>query len=292
MKTKYLIIFLIVGLTFGPAFGVKADKAQKGNDVVATNQNESKKPTSKESEKSNDLWLKSKLITTYTLNEHLNSFEIDVTVEDGVVTLSGIVESNIEKELAEEIARGVEGVRELENKISVEPESESRREDTGFSRAVEDASTTARVKYNLLWNRNTSGMDIKVNTINGTVTLTGLIGSKIEKELAIQIAKNTKGVLDVIDRLEVSDKEVAEDQKSILQKTGRFMSDAWITSKVKTVFLFSKNTEGSEITVSTQEGVVTLEGSVKSEKQKQQVIQLAKEVVNVKSVQSNLTIEK
>jgi len=122
--------------------------------------------------------------------------------------------------------------------------------------------------------------------------LTGLIGSKIEKDLAIQIAKNTKGVTDVIDRLEVSDEEVAEKQKSILEKTGRFMSDAWITSKVKTVFLFSKNTEGSKLVVSTQEGVVRLEGSVKSEKQKQQVIQRAKEVVNVKSVQSNLTIEK
>jgi hyperosmotically inducible periplasmic protein len=291
MKTKYLIIFLIVGLTFWLASGVKAEKAQKGNDVVATNQNESKKPTSKESEKSNDLWLKSKLLTTYTLNEHLNPFEIDVTVDDGVVTLSGIVESSIEKELAEEIARGMEGVREVENKISVEPESESRKEDTGFSRAVEDASTTARVKYNLLWNRNTSGLDIKVNTMNGTVTLAGLIGSKIEKDLAIQIAKNTKGVIDVIDRLEVSDKELAEEE-SVLEKTGQFMSDAWITSKVKTVFLFSKNIEGSEITVTTQEGVVTLEGSVKSEKQKLQAIQLAKEVVNVKSVQSNLTIEK
>ncbi len=292
MKTKFLIIFLTIGLTVGPAFGVKAEKAQKGNDVVATNPTESKKPVSKDSEKSNYLWLKSKIITTYALNEHLNPFEIDATVEDGVVTLSGIVESNIEKELAEEIARGVEGVREVDNKISVEPESESRREDPGFFRAVEDASTTARVKYNLLWNRNTSGIDIKVNTVNGTVTLTGLIGSKIEKDLAIQIAKNTKGVTEVIDRLGVSDKEVVEDQKNILQKTGRFMSDAWITSKVKTVFLFSKNTEGSEITVSTQEGVVTLEGSVKSEKQKQQVIQLAKEVVNVKSVQPNLTIEK
>ena len=292
MKTKFLTTFLIIGLIAGPALGVNAEKAQKDNDVKATNQTESKKPISKESEKSNDLWLKSKLITTYTLNEHLNPFEIDVTVEDGVVTLSGIVESNIEKELAEEIARGVEGVRELENKISVEPESESRKEDPGFFRAVEDASTTARVKYNLLLNRNTSGLDIKVNTMNGTVTLTGLIGSKVEKDLAIQIAKNTKGVIDVLDRLEVSDKEVAEEQKSVLEKTGQFMSDAWITSKVKTVFLFSKNTEGSEITVSTQEGVVTLEGSVKSEKQKQQVIQLAKEVVNVKSVQSNLTIEK
>ena len=292
MKTKFLIIFLIIGLIAGPAFGVKTEKAQKYNDIMATNQTESKKPASKESEKGDDLWLKSKLITTYALNEHLNPFEIDATVEDGVVTLSGIVESNIEKELAEEIARGVEGVREVENKISVEPESESRKEVTGFFRAVEDASTTARVKYNLLWNRNTSGLDIKVYTINGTVTLTGLIGSKIEKDLAIQIAKNTKGVIDVIDRLEVSDKEVAEEQKSILEKTGRFMSDAWITSKVKTVFLFSKNTEGSELVVSTQEGVVTLEGSVKSENQKQQVIQLAKEVVNVKSVQSNLTIEK
>jgi osmotically-inducible protein OsmY len=114
MKTKFLITFLIIGLFVGLAFGVKAEKSQKYNDVMATNQTESKKPISKESEKSNDLWLKSKIITTYALNEHPNPFEIDATVEDGVVTLSGIVESNIEKELAEEIARGLSYNREVE----------------------------------------------------------------------------------------------------------------------------------------------------------------------------------
>lgn len=292
MIPKYLIIFLTIGFTIGLSFGVKAEKTQGGTDVVATNKTESKTPTSTGSEKSNDLWLKSKLVTTYTLNEHLNPFEIDVTVDDGVVTLTGTVEDRIEKELAEEIARGVEGVRRVENKISVEPESESRTKDPGFFRAVEDASTTARVKYNLVWNRNTSGLDIKVKTSDGTVTLTGSIGSKIEKDLAVQIAKNTKGVIDVMDRLEVSEKEVDKEEKSVLEKTGQFMGDAWITSKVKTVFLFNKNMEGSQITVTTQEGVVALEGSVKSEKQKQQAIQLANEVVNVKSVQSNLTIER
>jgi hypothetical protein len=46
---------LIIVLTAWLAFGVKAQKAQKGNDVVATNQTESKKPTSKDSEKSSDL---------------------------------------------------------------------------------------------------------------------------------------------------------------------------------------------------------------------------------------------
>ncbi len=292
MIPKYLIIFLTIGFTIGLSFGVKAEKTQGGTDVVATNKTESKTPTSTGSEKSNDLWLKSKLVTTYTLNEHLNPFEIDVTVDDGVVTLTGTVEDRIEKELAEEIARGVEGVRRVENKISVEPESESRTKDPGFFRAVEDASTTARVKYNLVWNRNTSGLDIKVKTSDGTVTLTGSIGSKIEKDLAVQIAKNTKGVIDVMDRLEVSEKEVDKEEKSVLEKTGQFMGDAWITSKVKTVFLFNKNMEGSQITVTTQKGVVALEGSVKSEKQKQQAIQLANEVVNVKSVQSNLTIER
>ncbi|MFO8082847.1 MAG: BON domain-containing protein [Desulfobacterales bacterium] len=294
MKAKNLVIFLVVAVLM--TFSASGLHAQKENDAGAeAKKSESEKSASKETEKSDEAgkaWIKTKLTTTYTLNEHLNPFEIDVTVKDGTVTLSGVVENDIQKELAEEIAWGVEGVQKVENNISVEPETEGRGEEQDFFGVVNDASTTARVKYRLLWNRHTDGLDIEVNTKNGVVTLAGLTATEIEKELAVKIAENTKGVSDVVDQLKVSEKEAAEEQKSVLEKTGRFMSDAWITSKVHTTLLFSKEAEGSDVEVDTQDGVVTLEGSAKSEKQKQQIIELAEDVTHVKSVQSKLTVEK
>lgn len=293
MKAKYLVIFLVATVLM--TFSASGLHAQKENDAGEAKKSESEKSASKETEKSDDAgdaWIKTKLTTTYTLNEHLNPFEIGVTIKDGTVTLSGVVENDIEKELAEEIAWGVEGVQKVENNISVEPETEGRSEEQDFSGVVNDASTTARVKYRLLWNRHTDGLDIEVNTKNGVVSLEGLTATEIEKELAVKIAENTTGVSDVVDNLKVSEKEAAEEQKSVLEKTGSFMSDAWITSKVRTILLFSKEAEGSDVEVGTQDGVVTLEGSAKSEKQKQQIIELAENVTHVKSVQSKLTVEK
>ncbi len=296
MKIKYLMILTLSGLLLFSPYGAAAQKdngKDKHKDEQKTAENANSEKSETEKTETNDTWIKTKLVTAYTLNEHLNSFVIDVEVEKGMVTLSGEVENDIEKELAEEIARGVEGVWKVENNISVEPEARKRAEgkDRDFFEAVDDATTTARVKYRLLWNQHTDGLDIDVSTKEGVVTLAGLTASEIEKDLAVQIAENTKGVRKVVDNLKVSEKEAAAEKRSVLEKTGQLVSDAWITSKVKTTLLMSKDAEGASVNVNTEDAVVTLEGTVKSKKQEQQIIDLAENVVNVKSVRSNLSVE-
>src|SRR5690554_8212915 len=51
--------------------------------------------------------------TAFALNRHLSPFSIDLAVEDGVAILSGEVESEVERELAEQVVLGVEGIREV-----------------------------------------------------------------------------------------------------------------------------------------------------------------------------------
>lgn len=126
-----------------------------------------------------------------------------------MVTLSGEVDSKIDKELAEEIAEGTEGVTKVHNKLRVvagtrdanQRQSGSARD---FGEFVDDATITARVKYALIANDSTGGLSIDVDTMDGEVTLSGEVGSDQEKQLAERIAGNVDGVEDVKSELKVS----------------------------------------------------------------------------------------
>jgi len=71
---------------------------------------------------------------------------------------------------------------------------------------VEDANITARVKSRLLLDPNTHGLKIHTTTKNGVVFLEGELNSDIEADLVRQIARNTKGVIDVEDKLTITNK--------------------------------------------------------------------------------------
>ena len=156
-----------------------------------------------------DAWLTGKIETAFVLNAHLNPFAIDTNVDNGVVHLNGIVHSAIDRDLAAEVARGVDGVVEVKNDIKVDPNSgamkakepsDGRRD---FGSWVDDATTTAMVKTKLVGNSNTSGLKIDVDTQDDVVTLSGRVSSAAERDLAEQIAKNVGDVEGVHNNLVV-----------------------------------------------------------------------------------------
>ena len=156
-----------------------------------------------------DAWITGKIETVYTLNEHLNPFRIDTDVNDGVVLLTGTVESEIDRDLAAELAKGVEGVVDVENELVVETAARTAADERGeaegrdFGGWVDDATTTAAVKTKLLANSNTKGLKIDVDTKADVVTLSGRVGSQTEADLAEEIARNTGDVKDVRNNLVV-----------------------------------------------------------------------------------------
>lgn len=160
-------------------------------------------------EQTSDAWLETKIVTTYALSEHLNPFSIDVDVTNGAATLTGTVENGIERDLAGEIAKGVDGVKTVDNKIIVSPEAHRNSERGSFFRYVEDANITARVKSRLLMDEHTHGLKIHVTTRNSVVILEGKVSSDIEADLARQIALNTKGVVDVQNNLTIATEQPA-----------------------------------------------------------------------------------
>ena len=227
--------------------------------------------------------------TAFALNRHLNPFTIDVDVENGSAKLTGKVETDVERDLAEQIALGIEGVKKVDNQLTLDPAFEAKAStEPNLSQRFDDATLVATVKSKLLWNSNTEGLDINVNADNGKVSLTGNAQTAEAKELAGRLAANTDGVRAVNNQLSVSatDSTAAKAQNAA-DHTAAVISDAWITSKVKSSFIYSRNLDGLDISVDTQKGMVSLSGTVLSNAEKQLAIETARNIRGVRGVDAD-----
>jgi hyperosmotically inducible protein len=121
--------------------------------------------------------------------------KIDVDTVNGVVTLTGAVESEKEIKRAIEIARNVEGVKKVVNNLRVEKR--------GIKSYLSDKEITVKVKLKLIEDPDLKALSIDVDTVNGVVTLTGTVTSEYQKKKAIEHAKSVSGVVKVIDNLQI-----------------------------------------------------------------------------------------
>lgn len=166
------------------------------------------------SQPAKDSFITGKLEATYLLNRHLSVFTIHPETTNGVVHLTGTVDSNIDRDLAGELAKGVDGVTSVKNDLVVKTgssQASAKSKGSGSSRTfgefVDDATTTAMVKSKLLADPNVKGLKIDVDTRGDVVTLTGKVGSAEQKQLAEKLAQNTSDVKSVKNQL-VIDKTV------------------------------------------------------------------------------------
>jgi len=225
--------------------------------------------------------------TTYALSPYLRASDLKVSVHAGKATLTGTVEEGVSKDLAKQIALGVGGIKEVDNKIVIQPDYvPAKSADRSYGEVVDDATITTAVKSKLLWSRHTDGLTADVDTRRGTVTLQGTADSTADRDLATRLALNTRGVMAVDNKLVVKNAKptAAESAKAMGREAGKDVSDSWITTKVKSTYLYSSNVDGSDITVSTTAGIVTLSGKVDSGAERALAIEFAKNVRGVKNV--------
>jgi osmotically-inducible protein OsmY len=124
-------------------------------------------------------------------------------VHDGNVTLTGKVNSSVDKSLAGELIRSLDGVKDVNNELSV-MKLYSDEDSKDLSDSLTDSKVATVVKTRLLFSADVSGSDINVDVANGVVTLKGTVSSDAERDLALAIAKNTDDVKDVVDELRVT----------------------------------------------------------------------------------------
>ncbi len=121
--------------------------------------------------------------------------------------------------------------------------------------------------------------DIKIESKNGAVTLTGTVSEEYHKSLAQETVSGLPGVKSVDNKLEVKGEQPAEN------------SDAWLTAKVKTTLLFHRSVSAmTEVT--TKDGIVTLQGDATSQAQKELTTEYAKDVEGVKDVNNEMAVSK
>jgi len=124
---------------------------------------------------------------SHQIGEKLPSAHVNTTSYNRAVLLTGEVPSAEAGQQAELIARAMPNVRRVYNYTSVGPAS-------GLSQRSNDTWITSKVKSSLIANKNVSGVDIKVETNKGVVSLSGNVKSDAERDLAIETAKGIKGV--------------------------------------------------------------------------------------------------
>lgn len=228
--------------------------------------------------------------TTFALSPFLRANDIKVTVDNGKATLTGRVLEDINKDLATQMALGVAGIKEVDNQITVEPQyvAPARSTERSYAELIDDATITSAVKSKLLWSKYADGLATDVDTKFGKVVLKGTADSKQSKELAGRLAQNTRGVLGVDNQLVVNSNKatVTEKAKSSVKEVGQEISDSWITTKVKSTFLYSSKIDSSSIKVSTNQGVVLLTGKVGSSVERKLAIDLANSLRGVKRVEA------
>lgn len=148
--------------------------------------------------------VKSKLLA----DERTKGFDINVDTARGVVTLTGGADSQMSKNTAGSLAASATGVVRVKNNITVAAAGSERREDANTATAsgdvreamdesgdgIDDGWITTKVKSQLLADPGTKGLNIMVDTHANVVHLSGMAATAASRELAISIARNTKGV--------------------------------------------------------------------------------------------------
>lgn len=223
-----------------------------------------------------DAGIRDNIIQALLEDPATDSYQIGVDVNNKVVTLTGTVDSYQEKMLSEDVAKSVTGVVALNNEIDIDykidrPDREIREE------------VMAALKWSMLVDEGL--IDVKVN--DGTVELSGIVGSSAEKTNAFFTAWVT-GVRSVnTDELEVQwwakDEDLRKNQFTAV-------ADEEIEKAIMDAAIYDPRVISTELTVEADDGWVTLRGTVDNLKAKTAAEKLAEHTTGVTGVTNRIKV--
>jgi osmotically-inducible protein OsmY len=214
---------------------------------------------------------------THTFKTYLKDDDIKVDAKDGVVTLTGTVDKESHKSLAQDTVAGLPGVTSVDNRLAVK----------GANPAAEsDMWLADKVRMTLLVHRSVSLAKADVSVKDGNLTLTGRADSQAQKDLTTEYAKDIAGIKNVDNRMTVD-----KNPKPLAARTDDAIDDASITAQVKMALLFHRSTSALFTKVSTNAGAVTINGVAKNPSEKDLVTKIASDVKGVKSVDNEMTVQ-
>lgn len=298
MKSRTLNALGVAALlTFG-AVPVAAQTTQPPASKVAVN-------------KPSDKTLSDRIDKRLDADASLKKYDLTVAVDNGTATLTGAVATSTQRVRAGSLAR-INGISKVDNKIVVDknaPTTLTQKTKETVSKTGEvitDAWITTKVKAQFIGVDALKDSNINVDTADHVVTLKGTVMTAAGRAKAMEIAKGTEGVTKVVDELRIGKSDstmdkaadktksaantAADKTKEGVSKTGEVITDAWITTKVKSQFIGVDELKDSDINVDTASRVVTLKGRVLTAAGRTKAVDIAKKTEGVTKVVDQLTI--
>lgn len=196
----------------------------------------------------------------------IDASKIGVSVDSGVVTLTGHVHSYADKVAAERVVKRVKDVSAVANDIEVKLDNDGERDDTDIAKAAIDA---------LRWNASVPRDKVKVTVMNhGWVNLDGEVDWEYQRRVAFDTVRSLRGVRGVTNSIAVMPKINAADVKQ----------------KIEAALRRSAEVDAKQISVETSDGRVTLRGNVRSWVEREDAVSAAWAAPGVRKVVDELKV--
>jgi len=166
------------------------------------------------------------------------SFNPEVRVQNGIVTLTGSVDNLMAKYAAERDARNTVGVWHVKNYLSVRPVV-----------PVADQELEKKIEEALARDAYLNRFDLAMNVVNGTVYLYGKVDSRFERARAEDVLARVGGVVDVVNLVDVA-------------PTWSMMDDLEIREQIEDELFWSTRVDVADVEIEVRGGVAVLRGTV------------------------------
>jgi osmotically-inducible protein OsmY len=212
-----------------------------------------------------DMKLKQTILDALEFDPSIDAASIGVSVDNGVVTLSGHVPTYFEKMKAEDIAIAIRGVKAIAQEIEVRPAGTHLTADDEIARRVLDV---------LRWSTTLPADAVKVKVQGGWLTLTGAVEWNFQREAAARAVRDMSGVKGVTNNIIITPKATPADLRDRIERALKRQAEL----------------DMNNIRVEVADGAVTLEGKVHSLAERRVAEQAVWAAPGIREVRDRLSV--
>lgn len=273
---KFIGVMAVAGLGVAPQAALAQSSSTAGSTTAGST-----------TAKTDDSTLKSGIETSLKNSAALKGDDIDVDVDNGVVTLTGTVHSQSQRAHAGALAK-VPGVTTVQNKLTIDSKTTRAIDKAGDK--TDHAMDKAGDKTNEAMHKTADKTDQAADKSASTAQKAGHETEKALEKAGIKVEDDGKSTTAKTGTTGTTAKTTTTKGKDDVIDVDANINDAWITTKVKTNFVNEDLLKGSDINVDSNNHVVTLKGTVTSAAGRARAVALAKSTKGVTRVVDALTI--